>query len=275
MNSNLRSLLTVVIFTVVLLSVGGVAAMADSAWYSVTFTGVDIWTYSADAAGAGPAGQLAPRRYSTFNNDTTGAPDGTGPRVVQATTYGVNGGTASTVANLGFGAWADPTTNTFAFDEINLWGKDDAAAVAWGEKYIADPDVADLGVKSWKVLAAPPGWTYGIVASDPSYNPDPGAFPVWRSGTGQTLSLADMADPSFTFSFLVLISNPDTAFEANGKLRVFFGGYNDDNQNTGPDNYEVAGVMLLNATPVPEPGFIVLLGIGLGAVILIACRFKA
>ncbi len=61
MNSNLRSLLTVVIFTVVLLGVGGVAAMADTAtWYSVTFTGADIWTYSADAAGAGPAGSWRP-----------------------------------------------------------------------------------------------------------------------------------------------------------------------------------------------------------------------
>ncbi len=165
--------------------------------------------------------------------------------------------------------------SNFAFDEINLWGKDDAAAVAWGEKYVAVPDDADNGIMSWKVLAAPPGWTDGIVLANQPYNPSSGAFPVWRSGTGQTLSLADMADPSFTFSFLVLISNPDTAFEANGKLRVFFGGYNDDLQNTGPDNYEVSGVMLLDATPVPEPGFIVLLGIGLGAVILIACRFKA
>ena len=70
-----------------------------------------------------------------------------------------------------------------------------------------------------------------------------------------------MNDPSFVFTFLVDISNPNTAFEPDGKLRVFFGGYSDDLQNTGPDNYEVSGVMELTAAAVPEPTTMIVWGL--------------
>jgi hypothetical protein len=225
-------------------------ASASPIWYSVTFTGLDVWTYSADNAAQARTNQTAPRRY----RDWTQVPPA---NVIQATTYGLNGGLPGT----GFNAWAP--ASGFAFDSINLWGKGGVAAAAWGEKYVTVPDDASNGITSWEQVAMPTGWTGGIVLSNQPYNPGPGAFPVWRSGTGAPLSLANMNDPSFRFTFNVLISNPDVAFEPDGHLRVFFGGYSDDFQGIGPDNYEVSGVMELDATPVPEPGSMLLFGSGL------------
>ena len=177
----------------------------------------------------------------------------------KATTYGVSGGLTPTSFNTSAG-----TGSGFAFDSINLWGA--GGATAWGEKYISvgNSDPGAQGVSSWKVLQAPTGWTYGIVKGGDSWSADAThAFPVWRSGTGAVLSQANMNDPSFVFEFLVLISNPLEAFNPDGTLRVFFGGYSDDNQNTGPNNFEVSGAMNLAATPVPIPGALVLFGSGL------------
>ncbi|MGA2497527.1 MAG: hypothetical protein ABSH20_07285 [Tepidisphaeraceae bacterium] len=238
---------------VIIAAVGLVVAMASSAWadqwYQVTFTGADIWMTSANNASQSRLDQAAPKRYRDWTQ-----PSGS---EVQATTYGVGGGVYDGT-NGGFNA-PNPGSG-FAFDEINLWGK--GGTGDWNETYTAVP-----GDTSWKVLGSPTGWTSGIVSSDPVYNPGPGSFPVWRSGTGAALSLANMNDPSFKFTFDVLTSA--AALDINGKLRVFFGGYSDDNQNAGPDNYEVSGVMELTATQVPLPaaawGGIVLLGSLLGA----------
>jgi hypothetical protein len=222
-------------------------SQVSAALYEVTFTGANIWAMSADNAGQARTDQAAPRRYR----------DWTQTNPVRATTYGLNGGVyvgpPDTIANGGFNAWAaSPAGQSFAFDEINLWGKDGLAA-SWGEKYIANPDNANNGVTSWQVIQAPTGWTDGIVLGNQPYNTGPGAYPVWRSGTGAALSQANMNDPSFVFTFIVDISNPATAFEPDGTLKVWFGGFKDDLQMTGPDNYEVSGVMDLIATPVPEP----------------------
>jgi hypothetical protein len=48
---------------------------------------------------------------------------------------------------------------------------------------------------------------------------------------------------SFVFEFQELISNRETAFELDGKLCLLFDGFTDDKQLTGPDHYEVSGVM--------------------------------
>jgi hypothetical protein len=239
-------------------------ASATPVLYDIRFTGVDIWTYSADNVAQSRTDQAAPRRYATFNG-ATGLPDGTGPRVLQDTTYGVGG-----LATTGFNTWAPGSG--FAFDEINLWGAGGAAAAAWGENYTSVGTGGPApGVSSWNVIQAPTGWTFGIVEGGQSYSADAThAFPVWRSsGTADALGIANMNDLSFVFEVQVLIdtingSPADSAACApTCGLRVFFGGFNDDRQQTGPDNNEVSGVMTLQATQVPEPATLTLLGLGL------------
>lgn len=219
-------------------------ALAVPVWYDIKFTGVDIWTYSADNAAQARTDQSAPRRYR----------DWTQTNEVQATTYGLAGGLSTT----GFGAWAP--TSGFAFDEINLWGAGGAGAAAWGEDYVSVGNTDPLpGASSWKVILAPTGWTYGIVEGGDPWSADAThAFPVWRSGTGAALSLANMNDPSFVFEVQVLMDS----FDGN-PARVFFGGFSDDLQGTGPDNYEVSGIMTLQVTQVPEPATLALVGLGL------------
>ena len=128
------------------------------------------------------------------------------------------------------------------------------------------------GASSWNVISAPTGWTFGIVdgsvaqggVMDLSH-----AFPVWRSGSGAALSQANMNDPMFEFEVNVLLDTingqpaDSAACAPSCSLRVYFGGYRDNNQGQGPDNFEVSGVMTLTATQVPEPATLALLGLGL------------
>ncbi len=235
---------------VLVLWLGGVAGA--SVWYEISFTGADIWNMSADNASQAAWQQAAPRRYNTF--------DANGDYVINATTYGVNGPTASTAANLGFNAWAAGAGSTFAFQSINLWGAGGSAALYWGETYqsVGTPG-PDYGVSSWKLVSAPPGWQSSIVEGGQGYSASPTqAFPYWTYGTGTALSQANKDDPSFVWTYMVDIANPETAI-VDGKIAVWFGGFSDDLNGTGPDNYEVAGVMYL--TPIPEPTTILVWGL--------------
>jgi hypothetical protein len=231
-----------------MLSLAGLLILAgisqgSAALYDIKFTGADIWTYSTDNALQDRTDQTAPRRYRDWTQ-TAGSE-------VRDTTYGVNNDGAA----VDFNTWAP--SSGFAFDEINLWGADHNGAGAWGERYISvgNSDPGAEGVSSWTVVQSPTGWTSGIVkGNDPPWSADAThAFPVWRSGTGAALSMVNMNNPSFKFEFIVDIANPLSAFEPDGKLRVYFGGFSDDLQGTGPDNFEVSGVMTLTATAVPEP----------------------
>jgi len=233
----------VALSVVFVLCLGGVAGAAVQ-WYDVTFTGRDVWTYSADNALQARTGQDAPRRYRDWTQP--------GGSEVQATTYGYPAPGGAT----GFGAWAPGSG--FAFDEINLWGAGGTAAAAWGETYVSVGTAhPDHGFSSWKVIQSPTGWTNGIVVGGDDWSADEThAFPVWRSaGDLDMLGLANMNNPSFVFEFQVLADS--ATLDSDGKLRVFFGGYKDDEQGMGPGNYEVSGVMTLTATPIPEPATII------------------
>jgi hypothetical protein len=234
-------------------------ARAQTSWYQVTFTGADIWKYSADNSAGTRVGQDAPRRYRDWSGSGGG---GEKANEVKATTYGVGDGGVFDGLTGGFNDWAP--SSGFAFDSINLWGAGGTAAGAWGEKYISvgNSDPGAEGVSSWKVMESPATWTSGIVKGNDLWSADAfHAFPVWRSaGDADRLGLANKYDPAFRFTFQVLISNPLTAFEPDKKLRVFFGGYSDDQQMTGPQNYEVSGVMKLDATEIPEPSSLLLIG---------------
>ncbi len=59
------------------------------------------------------------------------------------------------------------------------------------------------------------------------------------------------------FSVDVLMENYHTAFEPDGSLRVWFGGYDQPQEREG-ETTEVAGIML-----VPEPTGLLLLGLGM------------
>jgi hypothetical protein len=145
--------------------------------------------------------------------------------------------------------------------------------VAWGEKYVAVPDDSTDGVSSWEILSSPTGWTSGIVLGNQSYNTGSGAYPVWRTAnSADALGIANMNDPSFVFTFRVLISNPDTAFEPDGSMRMYFGGFKDDTYSGGDGNYEVSGVMDLQ--PVPEPGTLLLVGTGVAGIVRAARKRK-
>jgi hypothetical protein len=239
-----------------------VVASAAPLWYDITFTGADIWTYSADNVADRPIDQSAPRRYRDFTLASS----------IQATTYGQTGGTASTAPSLGFGAMfgVGGAQHDFAFDSINLWGAGGTAASAWGEGYtsVGNSDAGAEGMSSWKIIQSPTGWSSGIVKGNDSWSADAThAFPVWRSaGTGDMLGIADMNNAAFKFEFQVL-ADP-AFFGPDGKLRVFFGGFRDDLQGAGLDDHEVSGVMNLNATLVPEPASLALTGLALVALVI-------
>ena len=76
-----------ILATIILAVLVTIPAHADTAaWYQVSFTGADIWTYSADNALESRTDQAAPRRYRDY---TLSDP-------LVATTYGLNGGSPTT-----------------------------------------------------------------------------------------------------------------------------------------------------------------------------------
>jgi hypothetical protein len=154
---------------------------------------------------------------------------------------------------------ASPAGQAYAIDQFNLWGTGTAAS--WGEKYFTAGNtvVGAEGMSDWKLISAPAGWTgpNGIVKGNDPWSADAThAFPVWRVGTGTPLSQANMNDPQFVWTFQVLVANVETAFEADGKLKVFWGGADNSSPEVSPTtgaSDDVAGIMRLDATPVPEP----------------------
>jgi hypothetical protein len=231
-------------------------AGAAPAWYRITFTGADMFNYSTGIDHL--YNQDAPRRLRMWdaNGDQV---SGTGIINPLWTDTGVAG-----VSD--FQAWAQTNLANYKFSYFNLIGGT-IAPTYWDQPYHAVPDNGDgtFGVNSWRIVQSPAGWTSGIAQANQGYQApeyDNYAFPVWRAPAGDELTLANAA--TMTFSFDVLIENPESAFEPNGKLRVWFGGF-DQPQDVNPSN-EIGGVMLLDAQYIPAPSALLLVGIGSGLV---------
>jgi len=224
---------------------------ADAQWYTITFTGADMFNYTSSVAPR--ADQDAPRRLRDWTDDTLNYKY---ESYEDADSDGTND----------FAEWASGNLANYGFSYFNLWGET-LPSTSWDQPYHAVPDQGDgkYGVESWRNqtvngVAVNPGmgspgvWDGGIVMANQDYNSTNYAFPVWRAPTDTQLTMANAE--SLTFSVEVLIENYDTAFEPDGKLRVWFGGFNVP-QGTPGAAQEMSGIML-----VPEPASIGLLALG-------------
>jgi hypothetical protein len=248
--TQMKKLITICAVVAMISAISGVAQAAPT-WYTISFTGEDMFNYTTSVAPR--ADQDAPRRLRDWTNDELNYKY---ESYEDADSDGTND----------FAEWADENLETYGFSYFNLWGET-IAPTSWDQPYHAVADQGDgkYGVESWKnqtvngvAVHAGMGsvgvWDGGIVLANQSYNTTNYAFPVWRAPTGTQLTMANAA--SLLFSVDVLIDNYDTAFEPDGKLRVYFGGYNVP-QGTAGAGQEVGGIML-----VPEPATMALLGLG-------------
>jgi len=253
--------LTAVAALGLLLAVTGTAE-ATSKWYPFEFTAKDLWTYSQphwfetapNPADEGAQYQDSPRRHhqvwKSSGIDTTWSP------------YGDEGTEPGTYAGT-FANWAASSAGqAYQIDSFNFWGGDGANAKnLFDEKYLSVPNATDHGVSSWVITSTPAGWTGTIIPS--TWLPER-AYPEWYASDGVGITQADINDPSLVFGFDVLIQNPASAFEADGRMRIWFGGLAYDEvteQDWTSEGFD--GVMTLK--PVPEPVTMAGLILGIGA----------
>jgi hypothetical protein len=239
-----------VALTLAVLLVGQVSAAPG--WYRVSFTGTDMFNYTTGIDEL--YNQDAPRRYRMWDAAGNVVPP------VLWTDTGVGG-----VSD--FQAWATANLANYKFSYFNLVGGT-IPADYWDQPYHAVPSTGapDYGVNSWSNVLAPAGWTTGVVQANHGYQSgsyDNYAFPVWRAPVGGELTLANAAN--MMFSFDVLMENPESAFEPDGTLRVWFGGFDQPQDFDGATN-ELGGIMVLTATPIPAPSALLLVGLGTGLV---------
>ncbi|HOK67570.1 MAG TPA: PEP-CTERM sorting domain-containing protein [Anaerohalosphaeraceae bacterium] len=240
--------------TILLLSTVWVDCVQAAMWYTITFTGADLFKYTRTTDEL--YNQDAPRRVREWPDDTSPTPNW----VLWSDTDSDGDGTND------YAEWADENLTGYGFSYFNLWG----ATIApdyWDQPYHAVPDNGDgtYGVNSWRnqtvngvpvinSMGDPYGWAGGIVMANQPYNTTNYAFPVWRAPIGTRLTMENAAD--LVFSVEVLIENEDTAFEPDGTLRVWFGGFDQPQDWTGVTT-EISGIMI-----VPEPATLGLLALG-------------
>ena len=229
----MRNLALLLLAGGIVLSVGSVV-QATSGWYEVTFTGNDLYQFT-----AGPQDTAtAPRRIRAQGS----------PEINTWTNYP------------GVGSWVS-AHQSFGFVEFNLFGGPATVTEPWGVDWeVVGSGAGDYGYSSWKMVSAPAGWSQnsGIIQHNPSYWAYDAA-PVWRLGpqkdsnqvdwTGTKYTFANHANASWTFD--VLINNVENAIDQNGNIRVWFGGYDDTWSTSGYT--QLAGVMTLHADAIPEP----------------------
>ena len=249
----MKKLMTSCAVALMVLVVSSIAQAAE--WRTISFSGADMFNYTTSVAPR--ADQDAPRRL----RDWDGAPD-----------YDLNwqlqsDGDADSDGTNDYAEWAVDNLSDYGFSYFNLSGYSSPPG-GWGQKYQAVPDQNNglYGTDSWRNqmvngVAVTSGngtsntwWDGGIVKANQAWNPDDYAFPVWRAPVGTQLTMANAAD--WTFSVDVLMENPDTAYELDGTLRVFFGGLN------VPQESEAASQALAGIVMVPEPATMSLLALG-------------
>jgi hypothetical protein len=250
--------LVIAVVGVVAVMLAAGAAQADPTWYKISFSGTDMFSYTATTSAL--ADQNAPRRLRTWIVNGPEVPD-----TLLSTTWSDTDSNSNGTND--FAEWAAGNLASYKFSYFNLIGGT-IPANYWDQPYHAVPStgVSPFGVDSWRNQTLPTGWTGGIVQANQGYQSgtyDNYAFPVWRAPEGGELTLANAA--SLQFSVEVLMENYSTAFEPDGKLRVWFGGY-DTPQDTLGATSEVGGVML-----TPEPATLAFLGLG-GIVTLLRRR---
>jgi len=247
-------LMTICLAVTVILAVSGMA-QATPEWKTISFTGTDMFNYTTSVALR--ADQDAPRRLRNWD----GAPD------YDLISYLQSDGDVDLDGTNDFAEWASTDLSSYGFSYFNLSGYTSPPG-GWGQKYQAVPDQDNglFGTDSWRNqtvngVAVTSGngttntwWDGGIVKANQAWNPDNYAFPVWRAPVGTQLTMENAAD--YTFSVEVLMENPDTAYELDGTLRVFFGGSNFAQEYEG-SSQTVAGIVL-----IPEPATVCLLGFG-------------
>jgi len=218
-------------------------------WCTISFTGADMFNYTTSVAAR--SAQDAPRRLRNWAGATLAVSS------VDADSDGTND----------FAEWAVGNLAGFGWSYFNLWGEA-LGPTSWGQPYQAVPSPLVSGGKdSWRnqkvngVLVNPGMgsgvWDGGIVGANESpYNMTDHAWPVWRAPIGEQVTMANAA--SLRFSVDVLLDNPDTAFEPDGSLRVYFGGFN---APQGVEGQDVSGIILspinrLSLVPTAESIYI-------------------
>jgi len=256
------------------------------------FSEEDLWNHT-PTADTRLYNQDAPRRHHTVWKGDVQTTDSTQPNQnVYQTTAGTSGW-YQTIPN-DYDAWLsggplDNAGNDFGLCEVQLWGAGYAnSKFAWNERYRVN-----AGAGAWQILATPAGWTGSI--EDNQWDDDGTAtldqyWAVWRADDYNNRILYSkygngVRDYVFKFAVDIIGEYPTTLeptpdanpFEDDGKLRIWFGGVVvDNNEGVGEPLFlheggtwttddagaeGLDGVMEL--VPIPEPGALGLVGLGL------------
>jgi hypothetical protein len=257
---------------------------AQATMYEFWFSEEDLWNHTA-SSDTRLYNQAAPRRHHTVWKGDVQTTDSTQPnQSAYQTTTGTNGWyQTATYDSWLCGGPKDNSGNPFGISAFNLWGAGwQNGSLAWNERYCVNESAG-----AWQILATPAGWTGQIVDNpwdDGGTGPLDQYYIEWMANDYANRILYNSygnGQDDFLFGFMVdivgeypttLEPNPDgNPFEANGDLRIWFGGYSLDRSNQWTtEGFD--GVMEL--TIVPVPGAVLLGSIGLGLAGWICIRKK-